>query len=315
MRWRVVHGPRVAVRATPGTSGRMVATKAMGAIVASVVERDGWIRLQEAFEGGEGWMLVDGAVLGLGALLERVAPEVDAPVVVLAHSTALRVKLPGILPPHKLEVLVECSSPSTAVSHVFQPSRAGETVLLRGLRPGSSARLYARLLDRTGSAVAASPWVGTATLPRPSGAGVDVFGVRRGACRDCDCGGYARGDDCLHNDSATWCCSSCGCAPERHCAVDDATAQPAVVSASAASAPPAAATARPATAAAATHSAAIAAPPNAVATVAAQPAATEAGYPADIRPPGGEWRVVHGPRVAVRGSPDVKGRLLGTKLL
>mmetsp|Transcript_39864 Transcript_39864/g.129066 ORF Transcript_39864/g.129066 Transcript_39864/m.129066 type:complete len:169 (-) Transcript_39864:1254-1760(-) len=91
--YRVVHAPSVLVRHAPG--GRAVGAKSCGDVVRTDArtiggETGGWVRLRdERFGGapkgglgggGEGWMLLSGAKIGLGVLLvpvdDRAAREV-----------------------------------------------------------------------------------------------------------------------------------------------------------------------------------------------------------------------------------------------
>ena len=69
----VVHKPRVAVRASAAVSANMIGTKTTGAVVTCKKISDGWIEL----DGEPGFMLIDGASIKLGLLLERV-PVPDA---------------------------------------------------------------------------------------------------------------------------------------------------------------------------------------------------------------------------------------------
>ena len=78
--YRVVFAPSVAVRDAPW--GQKVGTKAQGDVVRTDMrsvgdDRLGWVRLEGGYEGGEGWMLVHGAALGLGTLLEARRPYVS----------------------------------------------------------------------------------------------------------------------------------------------------------------------------------------------------------------------------------------------
>jgi hypothetical protein len=80
--YRVVFAPSVAVRDAPW--GRKVGTKAQGDVVRTDMRSvgddrkgGGWVRLEGGYEGGEGWMLLHGAALGLGALLEARRPYVS----------------------------------------------------------------------------------------------------------------------------------------------------------------------------------------------------------------------------------------------
>ena len=87
--WRVVHAPRVAVRESPGTNAKMLGSRAHGDTVCAEREENGWIKLGKASilcaccagnlplrdlsaDGTAGWMLIDGASVGLGPLLERL---------------------------------------------------------------------------------------------------------------------------------------------------------------------------------------------------------------------------------------------------
>ena len=75
--YRVVFAPSVAVRDSPW--GRKVGTKAQGDVVQTDMrsvgdEGGGWVRLKGGYKGGEGWMLLHGAALGLGTLLEASRP-------------------------------------------------------------------------------------------------------------------------------------------------------------------------------------------------------------------------------------------------
>lgn len=67
-KWRIVHAPRVAIRETPQTTGQLIGSKMQGDVVESEREESGWIRLN----GAPGWMLIDGAAVGLGPLLECI---------------------------------------------------------------------------------------------------------------------------------------------------------------------------------------------------------------------------------------------------
>mgnify|MGYP001165202783 CR=1 FL=1 len=77
VQYRVVHAPSVAVRSKPW--GRKVGLKLCGTLVKSDMrtvggQADGWVRLaDERFGEEEGWMLIHGAKLGVGLLLQPVA--------------------------------------------------------------------------------------------------------------------------------------------------------------------------------------------------------------------------------------------------
>ena len=82
--YTVVHKPRVAVRKEPSTSGALVTSKLAGAVVsANEIRNDGWIEL----DGEPGFMLIDGANVGLGLLLERVPIPATALTLKFSHPT------------------------------------------------------------------------------------------------------------------------------------------------------------------------------------------------------------------------------------
>ena len=67
--FRVVHKPRIALRAQPNTTAPMVCGKRFGDRLAALDVRDGWIKTRDGKR--DGWGLIDGAALGLGKLLEE----------------------------------------------------------------------------------------------------------------------------------------------------------------------------------------------------------------------------------------------------
>ena len=67
--YRVVHAPSVAIRAGPW--GKKLGIKQCGALVHCDASRDGWVRLQGGLDGEEAWMLIHGAKMGLGVLLQQ----------------------------------------------------------------------------------------------------------------------------------------------------------------------------------------------------------------------------------------------------
>ena len=64
----------VNVRASPSVKASILARRFQGDVFESDMERDGWVRDASARygDGVAGWLLVDGAALGLGSLLRRV---------------------------------------------------------------------------------------------------------------------------------------------------------------------------------------------------------------------------------------------------
>ncbi len=71
-RYRVVHAPFVFVRAAPSTKAEVLTMAPTNAEIEVEIEGGGgWVRTADALENGRhGWLLVDGAPLGLGRLLE-----------------------------------------------------------------------------------------------------------------------------------------------------------------------------------------------------------------------------------------------------
>ena len=74
--FRVVHAPFVVVRDTPSLHGAILGGKREGeyVLVKSVEEGTPWAQLDREHEGfeKEAWMLLHGAQVGLGPLLEPV---------------------------------------------------------------------------------------------------------------------------------------------------------------------------------------------------------------------------------------------------
>ena len=71
--YRVAHAPFVFVRAAPSTDAEMLTVLLPRSVVAADAERDGWLRLAEPLRRGRvGWVLREGARIGLGTLMESV---------------------------------------------------------------------------------------------------------------------------------------------------------------------------------------------------------------------------------------------------
>ena len=68
-RWRVVHEPRVAIRAGPSTSAAIIGALRAGSEVVSVAEQGPWIQLGAAHipraDARTAWMMVDGSELAV----------------------------------------------------------------------------------------------------------------------------------------------------------------------------------------------------------------------------------------------------------
>ena len=72
MAYRVLHKPFVYVRAAPSTRAAMLGILRPGDEVLAGCEHDGWLRTAMPFDKGRhGWLLLDGAPLGMGQLLAR----------------------------------------------------------------------------------------------------------------------------------------------------------------------------------------------------------------------------------------------------
>ena len=70
--YRVLHKPFVYVRAAPSTRAAMLGILRPGDEVLAGCEHDGWLRTAMPFDKGRhGWLLLDGAPLGMGQLLAR----------------------------------------------------------------------------------------------------------------------------------------------------------------------------------------------------------------------------------------------------
>ena len=72
--WRVIHKPRVAVRARPSLSSPIVTVKRCGQDIYGVALCEDGMKGWLALDDGSGFMLIDGVGLGLGTLLEPVTP-------------------------------------------------------------------------------------------------------------------------------------------------------------------------------------------------------------------------------------------------
>ena len=114
----MVFSPSVAVRDAPW--GRKVGTKAQGDVVRTDMRSvgndrkgGGWVRLEGGYEGGEGWMLLHGAALGLGTLLEARRPY--CPTYLLHISLTSPPHLPHISPTSPLRrpyISLEAAEPA-----------------------------------------------------------------------------------------------------------------------------------------------------------------------------------------------------------
>mmetsp|Transcript_98590 Transcript_98590/g.307617 ORF Transcript_98590/g.307617 Transcript_98590/m.307617 type:complete len:693 (-) Transcript_98590:68-2146(-) len=78
--WRVVHGPRIAVRCRPETSAKVIGALEKGTEVVVSAEAGDWLLLSPTCrppeaateDEGEAWVLSHGAAVGFGTLLEKV---------------------------------------------------------------------------------------------------------------------------------------------------------------------------------------------------------------------------------------------------
>lgn len=82
VRYQVVHRPHVMVRDRP--RGTVLGQRAHGRLLRTDLELDGWVRLQEdtwragSAEPCEGWVLINGASVGLGQLLQPWSAPAEA---------------------------------------------------------------------------------------------------------------------------------------------------------------------------------------------------------------------------------------------
>ena len=80
-RYTVVHAPRVAIRAGPSITEKIIGAAHEGSAVDSCGQEGNWLRLTAAcwirLTGrqvrGAAWIMIDGAEVGLGPLLSRTS--------------------------------------------------------------------------------------------------------------------------------------------------------------------------------------------------------------------------------------------------
>ena len=266
-RWLVQHQPRVAIRAAPSTSAPIIGVAKTGVGVASLgPPKDNWIQLAPASRPGgaaAAWMMVDGAQVGLGVLLQRQLT-VPAPRVAFAGSRAVVVAWDAL------------AGDDAALTLELHAGEAGSGLALRppealgagagqrrvgGLQPAStlSLRLCAVLPD---GSRAHSAWVPATTRAAPSPAelpprrsvvgaeggaqlaSADVFGRLRGRAlqtsggrADCPSGLWMPAE-LLHGGLnaavANFRCGDCALAPAQHQDFGPATQPPPAPAAAAA---------------------------------------------------------------------------------
>ena len=226
--YKVVHGPRVAVRATPATDGKIVGAYGKGTVVTGTARVGDWIKLERSPQQGcDAWMLTDGTTLGLGQLLCELPGAVDPPELMRAYSLAVAVRLPtcqGVL--HlRLEVVGGATDHLDATNHVasrlegpFDESQR-KRVLVGRLQPSQRVRIRVEASDGE-----QSEWLEVTTVPLLKSSrcdSYDVMGIQRGPCMQCACPHFqwaAPGDgkSVLNLSPHEWCCDVCGCDPAAH---------------------------------------------------------------------------------------------------
>lgn len=177
LRWRVVHSPRVAIRSGPSTSSAIVGVVKTGAEVQSRgAAQKNWIELTAASAptgpGGarQGWMMVDGAEVGLGRLLRQVI-QLPPPRIVFIGTRALVVSWEAAPERVPVELQIHLGERGSGLA-LRQPARAAASDAatnhrVGGLQPDMllSLRLVAVLAeDSTANECSvSSEWVGVRT--------------------------------------------------------------------------------------------------------------------------------------------------------
>ena len=167
-RWRVVHAPRVAIRAKPSTEAQIIGVVRTGAEVESSGPcGDNWIELTPSFApaGAPGWMMVDGTAVGLGPLLQAQV-RLPVPTVLFAGARALLVSWDAGEDdmPVALEVVVGADGDGLALRQPEAEPVAGSVASRRigGLQPDTALSLRLTASLPNGSAVS-SAWVAART--------------------------------------------------------------------------------------------------------------------------------------------------------
>ena len=176
---------RVAVRSGPSTKHPIVGVRNAGDTLTAVTfTGSGWIQLAAAdvpAGAGSGWMLTDGAAVGLGVLMQPCMP---VPTVVFCGSRALVVEWPQTASgAPSLEVTAAAAAPGETLScpqHPAEASAAGMVaVRVVGLTPGTE--LAVRLVSRVGAGSHRSAGEWAAVRTRPSRATPVLLGLGDGA--------------------------------------------------------------------------------------------------------------------------------------
>lgn len=191
-------------------------------------------------------MLIDGASINLGPLLQPAAwevgppgaPPLPPPKLIAAFALALRVALPeaeSALQGDRLELLCHPLAEAAEAAHSAEAVTAaplvqtikpklGAQALVQSLEPSTNVRLCLRTLDSRGRIRSVSPWLRAATVARPVARDrIDMFGTARGECKSCTgCRGYHRREmsqrSNIVNDTTSFDCGECGCGA--HCHVE-----------------------------------------------------------------------------------------------
>lgn len=219
--YKVVHGPRVAVRATPATDGRIVGAFGKGSVVTATARVGDWIKLERSPQQGcDAWMLTDGTTLGLGQLLHELPRSVDPPELLRAYSLAVAVWLPATtdLPKLRIEVDGGDAPDASRLEGPFDEVQR-RRVLVGRLQPSQRVRMRVETCHGEQSAWLEAMTTPTLTISRSNS--YDVMGIQRGPCTQCACtqfqwGAPGDGKSVLNLSPHEWCCDNCGFDPAAH---------------------------------------------------------------------------------------------------
>jgi len=209
----------VNVRSLPHVKSKLVAILRADDVVEG--ERRGdWLLLTPDLEpaklaAGLGkWVLIDGASIGRGLMMERYLPN---PELKRVYGEAMEVKLPE---KEKEKCILEVGTSSSSDTRCMRCGR-GKIMVVHGLVSNTEVKL--RFIQKEeDKVVAASSW-STATTPdvpeweEGDEPVMDMMGVLRGSCAQCDCKGYVMDDNVtLNMDVSDARCTRCGCNVAAH---------------------------------------------------------------------------------------------------
>jgi len=216
----------VAVRSAPTTQATAVGRLKCGDTVRGFLHTD-WLLLEEGGEHrgvGKQWVLVNGASLGLGVLLQRVVP---APEVAKIFACALELEpIEDACIDCIVEVAHRGDDDDWKIQSTFPYGIAGQ-MTVRNLEPQTEYAVRNVAKDAGGATGSCtSDWTVVTTrrlLQCWDGHDADVIGTKRGKCSTCNCIGFAAEEgSCssvsLNMDITACRCSRCGCKAVDHLA-------------------------------------------------------------------------------------------------